>query len=106
MVKGCDGWHYIQELALELEAGNVRAVSDGSTKEGFGTAAWVLESKTNPKAAISGNNITPGTPADQSSGRSELAGLYGIAVATQLITSFYGIQQGSISVGCDGLNQV
>jgi hypothetical protein len=44
----------------------------------------------------------PGAPEDQSSYRSELAGLYGIAMMVQVICEHFGITSGGIEVGCDG----
>ena len=76
------------------------AVCDGSYKEGFGTAAYVLEGSTSHNRLVA-VNVVPGLTMDQSSYRSELAGLYGIIAMVQLICEQYMVTSGAIEVGCD-----
>ncbi len=50
------------------------AVSDGSFKEGYGTAAWVIEGETEDSQLL-GRIIAPGGQHNQSPYRSELTGI-------------------------------
>jgi hypothetical protein len=79
----------------------VQAVSDGSFKESFGTAAWTIN--VSDQCVLNGHCITPGNPSDQSAYRSKLTGIYGIACTIRYLFSKYGIA-GHIIVGCDGLS--
>ena len=99
----CASWDNAPRIARALQEGLLRAVSDGSYKTRFGTASWVLETE-DEITALTGSLIVPGHPGVQSSGRSELAGLYGIAVIVDLLCQHYDIKEGAIEVGCDGLN--
>lgn len=51
-------------------------LSDGSYKDGFGTAALIIEAE-DDKHDIIIVNVVPGNPSDQSSYCSKLAGIYG-----------------------------
>ena len=64
-------------MASAIQDGTAIAVSDGSYKTEFGTSALALEGEdsTNRIVAV---NVVPGDPTDQSSYRSELAGIFGI----------------------------
>jgi len=63
--------------------GHAKAVSDGSFKEKFGTAAWVFYHAIMNATLGSGKLITPGYPEDKCAYRSELSGLYGIVATIQ-----------------------
>jgi hypothetical protein len=109
---GDEGWRWAVErfavadggrtLAEAIRRGRAIAVSDGSYKDDFGTAAYVLEGETAANRIVCAL-ATPGIPEDQSSFRSELAGLYGIVMMVQAICHQFGITSGGIEVGCDGL---
>ena len=75
-------------------------VCDGSYKEGFGTAAYILEGSTSHNRLVA-VNVIPGLTMDQSSYRSELAGLYGVVAMVQLICKQYMVTSRVIEVGCD-----
>jgi hypothetical protein len=87
-------------LAEAIREGKAIAVSDGSYKEGFGTAAYVLEGETSENRIVA-VLVVPGILEVQSSFRSELAGLYGVVLMVQLLCEHYGITDGAIEVGCD-----
>jgi hypothetical protein len=89
-------------IAQAIRDGTAIGISDGSFKDGFGTASWVLEGLS-PRHRIRGDNIVPGDTADQGSYRSELSGLYGITMGVYALCEFYKIAQGAIEVGCDGI---
>jgi hypothetical protein len=81
--------------------GTIQAVSDGSFKDSHGTAAWLLEVA--PDCTIYGLAVVPGCGSDQSAYRSELTGLYGIAMTVRFLESKYSFH-GTVIIGCDGLS--
>jgi hypothetical protein len=87
-------------LAEAIRRGHAIAVCDGSYKDMYGTAAYVLEGVTSVNRIVA-VVVVPGMPEDQSSFRSELAGLYGVVAMVQLICERHGITNGEIEVGCD-----
>jgi hypothetical protein len=89
-----------ETLAAAIRQGQAISVCDGSYKDGFGTAAYVLEGATSVNWLVV-MFVVPRTPANQSSYRSELAGLYGVVAMAHLICEQYGITSGAIEVGCD-----
>ena len=94
-----NGYH----VALEIISGSAIAVSDGSYKNDFGTSAFIMEG-IHGKHRITGRNCIPGSPADQSSHRSELGGIVGIATALKLLCQVHDITEGKITIGLDGLS--
>ncbi len=60
------------------------AVGDGSFKETYQTAAWVLEGDT-PAGSIIGHVISPGNGSDQSAYRSELPGIMSLKTCVHII---------------------
>jgi hypothetical protein len=77
-------------------------VSDGSFKDGFGTAAFILADAEDPQLCIRGRVVTPGNRKDQNAYRSELAGIYAMTVLQWALSKFFGITTGTIEVACDG----
>jgi hypothetical protein len=88
-------------LAQSIQNETAIAVSDGSFKEGFGMAGFILEGW-NSDSRILGVNVTPGGPVAQSSYRSEILGLCGIICLVNLVCESFGITTGSITIGCNG----
>jgi hypothetical protein len=82
-------------------SGTIKAVSDGSFKDRHGTAAWLLEIAS--ECIIYGLAVVPGHGSDQSAYRSELTGLYGIAMTVRLLETKYSFH-GTVTIGCDGLS--
>jgi hypothetical protein len=80
----------------------LQGVSDGSFKDQFGTAAFILVSPDEPSLYIKGAVITPGHPDDQNAFRSELAGIYAITVLQWALQQYYHLESGHIEVACDG----
>ena len=93
----------IDEIVNDLSKGTAIGVSDGSFKDRFGTASWVIENESGTQR-INGDCIIPGSPSDQSAYRSEIGGLYGLVIVVEMIKDMWNIQSGSIVLGCDGLN--
>ena len=75
-------------------------VCDGSYKDGFGTAVYVLEGSTSLNRLVA-VNVVPGFTMDQSSYQSKLAGLYGVVAMVQLICEQYMVTSRAIEVGCN-----
>jgi hypothetical protein len=86
---------------LQHGLGILRAVSDGSFKEGHGTAAWMIV--ISPTCTIYGVTVAPGSVDDQSAYRSELTGIYGIAMTIRHLEKHYHYK-GEVTIGCDGLS--
>jgi hypothetical protein len=82
-------------------SGSLIAVSDGSCKDTYGTAAWILYAA---PFYLSGQVVCPGAAKDQNSYRSEIAGLLAILNMVDALVSFYNIPAGSIKVACDVLS--
>jgi hypothetical protein len=70
-------------------------VSDGSFRDAYGTAAWVIEGD-NHVGRIVGRVISPGGGLDQSPYRSELTGIYAVMKFIGKLCEFYNIVEGSI----------
>jgi hypothetical protein len=88
-------------IAQAIQNHTCIAVCDGSFKEAFGTAAWVL--KTGEAARrLSGCCIVPGSGDDHGSYRSELTGLYTSAQLVRILCQYYSIKSGGIEMRCDG----
>jgi hypothetical protein len=88
-----------QELSQPVA--EIKAVSDGSFKDKFGTAAWMVY--VNNNCIITGRCVAPGGPDDQSAYRSELTGIYGIVSTIRYLQRAFNVS-GKITVGCDGLS--
>ena len=86
-------------MVSSLASGAVLAVSDGSFRDGRGTAAWVLEGV---GCSLRGSGLVPGDLSAQGSYRSELVGLYGLTLAIRAICKIYSVTSGSLVVRCDG----
>ena len=94
-------------IAQSIAKGSAIAISNGSYKDGHGTASWTIQDEAGH--SVDGNVVCPGLAQDMSSYRSELVGLYSVALITLHICNFFRIQDGAITIGCDGrsaLNQV
>ncbi len=76
-----------QVLAKAITQGEAIAISDGSYKDTYGTAAWVFKGAA-ATGRVVGSVVVPGSAQDQSSYRSELAGIYSILVLLRTYASF------------------
>lgn len=75
-------------------------MSDGSYKDTYGTAAWVITSPITSHS-LSGQVIVPGSMDTHSSYRSELAGIYSSILISVKLCKFFDIQGGQITLACD-----
>jgi hypothetical protein len=90
-------------LAQALSNGTAIAVCDGSYKQGKGASAWVMEGDSS-KGRIKGFNWVSGSTVNQSSYRSELAGLLGIVTFTIELCKYHSIKEASITIACDNIS--
>jgi len=92
-------------LAAALSNNTAVAVSDGSLKLGFGTAAYVLEGDTS-EGRITGVNTVPGPIPEGDSHRCEVSGIYAVVLIVQAITRLHTITSGSITMACDNIQSL
>ena len=91
----------IGKIIQELSQGTIVAVSDGSYKDGIGTACYIIESE-DATERIVGLVDVPGREDEQDSYRSELAGVYGIINFLSILSKYGEINDGHVVVACDG----
>lgn len=91
-------------MADGIRTGTACAVSDGSFKNEYRTSAGILtySSHEDPGDHIQFVNSVPGISADQSSYRSELAGVLGILQITEAIVQNHNLTSGLITITLDG----
>ena len=96
----------IRGIIQSMQEGNCQciAVSDGSFKNKYGTASWIIEDGDN---IITGDLILPGESASHDSYRSKLGGLYGVIFFITTALEFFFQDkarefEGTITIGCDG----
>ena len=89
-------------ILRSLVEGTLCGMSDGSAKDGFATASWILTSP-DRMHSLSADAIVPGPTESLDAYRTELIGLYAMVCA---ISQLAGDTTSSISVslGCDGLS--
>ncbi len=92
-------------FATALQNGTAVAVSDGSYKFGFGTAAYVLEGP-DSQHRILGQNQTPGPLKEGDSYRCELAGLYSVVLVADTIAKYHHLVSGSGILACDNISSL
>jgi len=92
-----------QAIAEAIKRCSMIAVSNGSFRDQYGTAAIIIEGY-NPLHRITAKVITPGGAQDHSSYRSELAGIYSTLTIINHICFFYDIHEGQVEFACDGLS--
>jgi hypothetical protein len=89
------------DIARALIQGNAIAICDGSYKDHFGTAGFVLQRWDQQQRRILGANVTPGHASDQNPYRSEIGGIFAIVVVVEALVALYDIKEGAIEVACD-----
>ena len=78
-------------------------MSDGSYKDGRGSAAVILEGDT-CKGRASFSMTVPGDSGEMSAYRAELAGLYAAIRFIMKLCDYYNVSSGGVYFGCDGLS--
>eukprot|EP00536_Pseudo-nitzschia_multiseries_P007580 jgi/Psemu1/18282/gm1.18282_g len=95
-----------QALANAIMSGSASAVCDGSYDPILlrGTSSFILSPNTSTKAPtvfLTGSNLVSGSPEDQSSYRSELAGI-GVLTCCMALVDLYDVASGSLTIALDG----
>jgi hypothetical protein len=88
-------------VAAAIHQGTAVAVSNGSYKDEFGTAALVLEGEDSVNQVLA-VNVVPGDLDDQSSYQSELSGIFRVVMMVQALCNVHAISEGAICIGCNG----
>jgi hypothetical protein len=78
-----------------IQERSAMAISDGSYKNTFGTAAWTIGNP-DTTSLLSGQVVCQGKADDMDSYRSELAGIYCIMIVVEKFCCFHDIKEGSI----------
>jgi hypothetical protein len=73
---------------------NLRGVSDGSLKEKFGTASFILLPTEDSKLCIRGRLVIPGSPDDQNAYQSELTGIYALTIMVWAVSTYFQVPMG------------
>jgi hypothetical protein len=89
----------IKALLEGLSNEGIAAVSDGSSKDGEGSAAWTCVFW---DGVISAGFKVPGNPEDQDSYRSEMAGLHAILSVVREATRIFHLPTVRAHIACDG----
>jgi len=84
-----------KQIAYAVVHNTCKVASDGSYKDGSGTAAWMLQEMAS-KNILSGTTIIPGHTSDQSTYQSELGGIFSIVAMIHNIYKYYTITKGTI----------
>jgi hypothetical protein len=92
---------HLAKIAREISQGHGIAVSDGSFDNQRGTALLVIEGCTSDERILA-DVMVPGEPDIQCAFRSEAAGILAAIQLVHALLQFYNIQQGSITMYCDG----
>lgn len=90
-------------LAQLIREGAAIGLSDGSYKQQYGTAGFILYSNT-PDCSFVGMLPCLGPFHQHDAYRSELSGLLALVTALQAICSFHNISHGGVVIGCDNDN--
>eukprot|EP00536_Pseudo-nitzschia_multiseries_P011651 jgi/Psemu1/29570/gm1.29570_g len=88
-------------------SGSASAVCDGSYDPILlrGTSSFILSPNTSTKALmvfLTGSNLVSGSPEDQSSYRSELAGIIGVLTCCFVLMDLYDVASSSLTIALDG----
>jgi uncharacterized protein CbrC (UPF0167 family) len=90
-----------ETVAQAIREGVAVAVSDGSFKDSFGTASWVIQGNTTVGEVL-GRCSVPGPAEWQSAYRSELCGILGSVHCITNLVAKKGITTGKVRIGVMG----
>ena len=98
--------NYMQPIFDGIAAGTAVIVTDGSFKQGLGTAAYTLRASIQDLEGLDLVNMTPGEPSDVDPYRAELAGIFGAIRLLQELSQAFTITHGTITIACDCLSAI
>ena len=84
-----------------LQDGTAIVLTDGSFKNGLGTAAYALRACAADPDGIDAVNITPGWPEEVDPYRAELGGIYGCIRLVNMLGQLHHIPSGGVTLACD-----
>jgi len=90
-----------KSIAEVIQVGMCEVVSNGSFKDGMGTAEWILCNST--QISITGKTKIPSKVEDQCTYRSKLGGIFSLVLMIQHICQYYKTTISSVSIACNGL---
>lgn len=93
-------------LIQGIRLGTAVAVTDGSFKEGLGTAAFTLRAFLHDQNGFDLVNMTPGDTSSIDSYRAELSGIYGCIATINLLTARFQVTTGSVTLACDCMSAI
>ena len=93
-------FRYAREVADSIRDGTCIAIANGSYKNDFGTAQFILQAP-DPLHRLKAPLRCPGDYDDACAYRSEETGLYGIGNCAKMLCEQYNIANGKITYGCD-----
>lgn len=98
----------LSHILRGIANGSALVVTDGSYKNGLGTAAFTIRADELDLDGLDCVNMTPGTQADLDPFRAELGGIYGSikTVHTILLHSPHHTARGTITLACDCLSAI
>jgi hypothetical protein len=79
-------------------------VTDGSYKDKYGTAGFILLPTINSQDGLLLVNQTPGREYDIDAYRAEAAGIYGCVAFTNKLMQHHQLDQGGVTMACDCLS--
>jgi hypothetical protein len=91
----------LQALVQAIRHGSAIAITDGSYKDGLGTAAFTFRVSPTDSRALTFAHMTPGMTQDLTPFRAEAGGLYGIAMFLSRLHQIHDLSGGTITVACD-----
>ena len=95
-----------QHVIRAITKGSEIAVSNGSFREEWSTAAMIIEVNKNSRHRITATSTATGTAKYQDAYRSELTGLYHVIYIIDTICEKHNIRSGGITAVCDGFNGI
>ena len=98
-----DGTQHLDTILSALISGTLVGISDGSYSRthGLGSAQWAMVDETTGMT-ITGGGLVPGNVSDQSSYRSEAAGLLGLMIVLSSLNTLAPDHSSPITIACDG----
>jgi hypothetical protein len=91
-------------IRQDILDGTTLWVTDGSYKEPYGTAAFILLPYLNATEGITLVNQTPGRQEDMDAYRAEVGRIYGCIAFTNEFAKHHQVTTGTITMACDCLS--
>jgi hypothetical protein len=96
----------LDALTLSIRIGTCSCITDGSFKNKHGTAAWKIINLSSPDHTMEGQVVTLGFSYQQDAYRSELSRLYASVTAINVLTTYFQISEGPVTLACDNISAI